>query len=209
MPEANITWDFLTLVALGVSWIQMWALIWANSSPKMHGQSSFYFDRWHRDESQRDKVINRWRESVISVSPGIPPRPLSPLRLAGLYAMSPTITSAGARVHDKKPVPPSLSHSVPHLGRQSGGVVGWRGTSHASHLHFSTHTRKRTDLHALFTHESRQVQKPTGVRIHTRTRSSPSAHEHVWIADLKVSVSRSVTSGNISFVIFSYKQQSS
>lgn len=176
----------------------------------MHDQSSFYFDRWHRDESQRDKVINRWRGSVISVSPGILPHPLSPPRLASLYTMSPTITSARARIHDKQPVPPSLSHSMPHLGRQRQGVVGWHGTSHTSHLHFSTHKRKRKhiDLHALFTHESGWGQKPTGVRIHTSARSSPSAYEHVWVAYLKVSA-LGVTSGKIYFVTFSYKQQSS
>lgn len=206
MSETNITLDFLTLVAQRLSWIQMWALIWANSSPKTHDQSSFYFDCWHRGKSQRDKVINRWRESVISWYSA---PPSAPLRLAGLYAMSPTITSAGARVHDKWPIPPSLSHSMPHLGRQSGGVVAWHGTSHASHLHFSTHMHKHPDLHALFTHESGWVQKLTGVRINTSTRSSPSAYEHVWVAYLKVSVLGSVTSGKMSFITFSYKQQSS
>lgn len=146
-----------------------------------------------------------WSVSLLVFRPALCPPP----RLAGLYAMSPTITSAGACVHDKWPVPPSLSHSMPHLGRQSGGVVGWHGTSHASRLHFSTHTHKHTDLHALFTHESGRVQKPTGVRINTSTRSSPTAYEHVWAAYLKVSVLGSVTSGKISFIIFSYKQQSS
>lgn len=180
MSETNITLDFLTLVALGVSWIQMWALIWANSSPKMHDQSSFYFDRWHRGESQRDKVINRWRESVISVSPGIPPRP----RLAGLYAMSPTITSAGPRVHDKWPVPSSLSHSMPHLGRQSGGVVGWHGTSHASHLHFGTHTHKHTDLHALF-YTWKRTSAGTDRRAHS-TQAHVVLHLHTNTCELRI-----------------------
>lgn len=48
---------------------------------------------------------------------------------------------------------PSLLHSLSHPERQRWAIVGWHHTSHASRLHFDTHTH--TVFHFQFTHENR------------------------------------------------------
>lgn len=144
MSETNITLDFLTLVALGVSWIQMWALIWANSSPKMHDQSSFYFDRWHRGESQRDKVINRWRESVISVSPGIPQRPLPPPSPGWslCHVTNHHFSRASRSWQVARPIVTLTLHATSREAKRGRRGLAWhitRFTSSFQHAHAQTH----------------------------------------------------------------------